>query len=40
MPVLMRVMFSLTNSEKSIGVEQRNVIDWDAPVQKETAALA
>jgi 2-polyprenyl-6-methoxyphenol hydroxylase-like FAD-dependent oxidoreductase len=40
MPVMMRVMFTLINVEKSLGVEQRYVIDWDTPVQKEAGILA
>jgi 2-polyprenyl-6-methoxyphenol hydroxylase-like FAD-dependent oxidoreductase len=40
MPLRMRVMFSLLNVEKSMGVEQRYVIDWDKPVQQEAVASA
>ncbi|MEW2356456.1 NAD(P)/FAD-dependent oxidoreductase [Spirillospora sp. NPDC029432] len=32
MSVLMPIMFRATNVEKSMGREQRHVIDWDAPV--------
>jgi 2-polyprenyl-6-methoxyphenol hydroxylase-like FAD-dependent oxidoreductase len=40
MPMLMRVMFTLLNAEKSFGAELRYTIDWDEPVQKEVAASA
>ena len=36
LPVMMRTM----NTEKTLGVEQRHTIDWDAPVEDEVAALA
>ena len=36
LPVMMRTM----DLEKTMGVEQRYTIDWDAPVEDEVAALA
>jgi 2-polyprenyl-6-methoxyphenol hydroxylase-like FAD-dependent oxidoreductase len=37
MPLLMGVMMKTMNPEKTIGPEQRYVIDWDAPVKAEPA---
>jgi 2-polyprenyl-6-methoxyphenol hydroxylase-like FAD-dependent oxidoreductase len=37
MPLLMGVMMKTMNPEKTMGPEQRYVIDWDAPVKAEPA---
>ena len=40
MRVLLPVMMRTMDLEKTMGVEQRYTIDWDAPVEDEVAALA
>jgi 2-polyprenyl-6-methoxyphenol hydroxylase-like FAD-dependent oxidoreductase len=37
MPLLMALMLKTMNPEKTMGVEQRYVIDWDAPVTADPA---
>ena len=34
MPITLPVMFKTMNLEKSIGTEQRHVIDWSTPVDE------
>jgi 2-polyprenyl-6-methoxyphenol hydroxylase-like FAD-dependent oxidoreductase len=40
MRLLLPVMFSATNVEKTMAAEQRYIIDWDTPLQEDTKALA
>ena len=40
MRLLLPVMFSATNVEKTMAAEQRYTIDWDTPLQEDTKALA
>ncbi|AGB23072.1 2-polyprenyl-6-methoxyphenol hydroxylase-like oxidoreductase [Mycobacterium sp. JS623] len=40
MRLVLPVMFATMNVEKTMATEQRYTIDWDAPVQEDTKALA
>ncbi|MBP1821077.1 FAD-dependent monooxygenase [Mycobacterium sp. OAE908] len=40
MRLLLPIMFSATNVEKTMAAEQRYTIDWDTPLQEDTKALA